>query len=412
MSDPAIRAHAARAPLTPVLRSGSLRLCRTPAASSDGVLTTLLDGSQTLLTTSARAAIALALEQIGVSRGQEVLLPAYHCQAMRAPIEACGATAVFYRLDGNLNIDMADLEQRVSPRSRCVLTVHFFGFPQDHTAVRELCDRRGLSLIEDCAHAFYGPATPPQIGRSGDFAVGSLMKFFPVFDGGCLVSFRRPLSGPPLRSRGALFQLKALVNMVQMAGTWGHSRLLRGAAAAISGVTALAKGARPTLARQLAESAPGAAQGSLDFQSEWVHADMSEASRLAVRHADHRRAIHRRREVYRQYAAGLASVPGGQPLWPDLPAGVVPYVFPFVLSAPDVSYRALRAAGVPIYRWEDVAEESCATARHYKTRLVQFPCHQSLEEQEVVELIRTIRQVLADCTDIQSSSQPSAAALP
>lgn len=372
-------------------------------------MTTLLDGSQTLLTTSARAAIALALEQLQISPGDEVLLPAYHCPAMRAPVEACGALPVFYRLDDSLNIDLGDLEARLTPRSRCVMTVHFFGFPQDHGPVRALCDRRGLNLIEDCAHAFYGPRAAPQIGRSGDFAVGSLMKFFPVFDGGCLVSFRRRLARTHLQSRGLLFELKALVNIIQLSAAWGRSRPMRWVSTLISHVTALAKGARPQLAAELAAAAPEAAQGSLGFQEDWVRKRMSVASRLVLSLTDHHRAVERRRAIYQQYAAGLATTGGGRPLRADLPEGVTPYVFPFVMSAPDTAFPALRAAGVPVYRWEDVAAESCATARYYRTRLVQFPCHQSLEEEEVTELIRIIRRVLAGCLDIQSHAPPSTA---
>jgi len=184
---------------------------------------------------------------------------------------------------------------------------------------------------------------------------------------------------------------------------------MRWGAALLAGATALAKAARPQLAGQLADSSPGAAQGSLGFQQEWVHTPMSAASRLVLRLADHRRAIERRRAIYAQYADGLGAVEGGRPLRRELPPGVVPYVFPFILSTPDIIYPALRAAGVPVYRWEDVAEEPCATARYYKTRLVQFPCHQSLEQQEVVDLIRTIRQVLATCSDSQFP-QPSLAA--
>lgn len=403
MSNPAIERRtplAPRAPITPVLRPGTLRLSRRSVSAPTRATTTLLDGSQTVLTTSGRSAIALALDQLGISTGDEVLLPAYHCAAMRAPIEARGAVPVFYRLDQNLNIDVADLEARVTSRSRCVMTVHFFGFPQDHVGVRRLCDAHSLKLIEDCAHAFYGPSTS-LVGRSGDFAIGSLMKFFPVFDGGCLVSFRHIVERPTLASRGALFQLKSVVNILELTAKWGDSVLIRWFARMISRATALAKAIRPTLASELADSSPAAAQGSLGFQEDWVYARMSAVSRLVLRFANHGRSISRRREIYAQYAKGLAAISGGRPLRPDLPEGVVPYVFPFVLNEPETGFPALRAAGVPIYRWEDV-EESCATARHYKTHLVQFPCHQSLKEREVVELISTIREVLED----NSKSQP------
>jgi hypothetical protein len=228
------------------------------------------------------------------------------------------------------------------------------------------------------------------------------MKFFPVFDGGCLVSFRHTLKRPRFVSRGLLFQLKALVSILELSAKWGDSRIMRWGGTVISRATALAKAVRPRLASELADSSPGAAQGSLGFQQDWVHAPMSAASRLVLRLADHGQAIARRREIYRQFAGGLAALSGGSPLRPELPEGVVPYVFPFVLTAPEITYPALRAAGVPVYRWEDV-DESCATARHYKTRLVQFPVHQSLGEQQVFDLIRTIRQVLADCSATETS---------
>ena len=392
------------APISPVLRRGSLRLWSSPAAPSGERLTTLLEAREALLTTSARAAIALALEQLGVGAGDEVLMPAYHCTAMRAPVESMGAKPVFYKLDERLEIDLNDLKTQVTARTRAVMTVHFFGFPQDLSVVRSLCDVAGLALIEDCAHAFYGPRSGAQIGRMGDFTVGSLMKFFPVFDGGCLVSFRRPLVKPRFTSRSLLSQAKAAVNMIEIAAEWSTSRALKGLAALIGRATQAAKGARPELARDLAESAPGAASGSLDFQPEWVHARMSLPSRLVLRFANHEGSIARRRAFYAQYAQGLAGIVGGQPLRTDLPEGVVPYVFPFVLSAPATGFPALRAAGVPVYRWEDVAEEACATARHYKPRLVQFPVHPSLKNEEVVQLIRTITQVLATSARAESSS--------
>jgi hypothetical protein len=192
--------------------------------------------------------------------------------------------------------------------------------------------------------------------------------------------------------------------MIEIAAEWSTSHALKGLAALIGRATKAAKGARPELARDLAQSAPGAASGSLDFQPEWVHARMSLPSRLVLRFANHERSIARRRAYYAQYARGLAGIPGGQPLRADLPEGVVPYVFPFVLSAPALSFPALRAAGVPVYRWEDVAEEACATARHYRPRLVQFPVHPSLKNEEVVQLIRTITQVLATAARAESSS--------
>ena len=86
-------------------------------------------------------------------------------------------------------------------------------------------------------------------------------------------------------------------------------------------------------------------------------------------------------------------------MWSELSDGVVPYVFPFLLSTPEVTFHALRCTGVPMYRWEDVAEEACSIARNYKMRLVQFPCHQALTDEEVSDLISSIERVLKSSGD-------------
>jgi perosamine synthetase len=387
MLQPASGTAAPCASITPLLRGRSL----SPFGRSR--LPTLLDDGRALLTTSGRAALALALEALAIEPGDQVLIPAYHCLALSAPIAASSAHAVFYRLHLDLSVDFDDLVSRVTARTRCIVIVHFFGFAQPLARIRQYCDRAGIALIEDCAHAFYGSADGAAIGRSGDFAIGSLMKFFPSFDGGCLASFRRELPAVQLQSRGLVFEVKAMVHVLERSARWSHSRLLRWLVAALLRGGALAKRASPKLTEQLVEAAPAAVFGSVDFEEQWVRARISTVSRLLVRFANHERAITRRRQHYRSYLARLSGIPGGAPLRMDLPAGVVPYVFPFLLASAD-TFAALQAAGVPMYRWEDVDPNTCAIARHYQMHLVQFPCHQDLRDDESAALIERIRRVL------------------
>jgi perosamine synthetase len=377
--------------IAPLLRARSLALF------GRSRLATLLDGRAALLTTSGRAALALALEALAIGPADEVLIPAYHCLALKAPIAASGARTIAYRMQPDLSIDFEDLASRVNASTRAIVVVHFFGFAQPLTRIRQYCDRAGIALIEDCAHAFYGSVEGAPIGRSGDFAIGSLMKFFPSFDGGCLASFRRALPAPELRSRGFVFQVKALIHVLERSARWSRSRVLRALVAVLLRGGALAKRASPKLSEQLVEAAPAAVFGSVDFEEKWVHARISTISQLLVRFANHERAITRRQQNYRRYVAALSSVPGGAPFRTDLPAGAVPYVFPFLLANAD-TFAALQAAGVPMYRWEDVDTSTCATTRHYKMHLVQFPCHQDLRDDEIDALIGRIRRVLEAST--------------
>jgi dTDP-4-amino-4,6-dideoxygalactose transaminase len=356
---------------------------------------TLLDAPTALLTTSGRAAIALALRELGISAGDEVLVPAYHCAAVTAPIRASGALATSYRMDAKLGFNIEDVQRRISTRTRAIVVVHFFGFPQPLAELRTLCDQRGLALIEDCAHLFHGPGGSTPVGATGDFSIGSLMKFLPVFDGGCLVSHRRQLrQRPALRGGGAMYQLKALSFMLERAGRWSDFAPLRMLANTPGLVSRLLKRTSRRMARNIAAQSPAASYGSVEFEARWVDATPAAATRLVVRHANHSRSVGVRRAHYQAYLKDLSSVAGGTPFQPTLPEGVVPYVFPFLLTNPEAQFPALRRAGVPMYRWEDVDAGTCDVSRDYRWRLVQFPCHQSLTGAQVQMLVETIRSVL------------------
>ena len=79
---------------------------------------------------------------------------------------------------------------------------------------------------------------------------------------------------------------------------------------------------------------------------------MSVTSRLVLRLSSRNRIISRRRKHYRRMLEVLRDLPGGRALFPELPAGVVPYVFPMVVDDPDRVFPALKRQGVPILRWE------------------------------------------------------------
>jgi dTDP-4-amino-4,6-dideoxygalactose transaminase len=148
----------------------------------------LLDAGTALGVTSGRVAIALALQHMGIAHGDKVLVPAYHCIAMVEPIISTGAGAVFYRIREDTSVDLDDVQRRLDVRTRALLAPHYYGFPQDMMRIRAFCDAHNLVLIEDCAHAFFGRCDGRPFGGHGDYAIASAMKFFPVYDGGYLVS--------------------------------------------------------------------------------------------------------------------------------------------------------------------------------------------------------------------------------
>jgi dTDP-4-amino-4,6-dideoxygalactose transaminase len=120
---------------------------------------------------SATAALHLAYRAAGVGPGDEVIVPAITFVATAAAARYCGAEPVMADVlgDHDLGLDPADVEARITDRTRAVCVVHYAGYPAAVEELRDLCDSRGIALIEDSAHAPAGHVRPrgPAMGTVG-----------------------------------------------------------------------------------------------------------------------------------------------------------------------------------------------------------------------------------------------------
>lgn len=364
-------------------------------------LPSVLDAGPALFLTSARVGIALALRAHGIGPGHEVLVPAYHCIAMIEPVRFCGATPVFYRVTDNARADIGDIAAKCSARTRAIIAVHYFGFPQDMRSLRPLCDDRGLLFIEDCAHAFFGEMDGQPVGRHGDYAIASALKFFPIYDGGVLISARHNLSGIHLNSAGVSFEMKSIVNILEQSATYSRLRPLsmplRATMAIKDRLWRAHKRRRPVPS---GVPAPVAADGAYGFDPDSLDKRASHMSRLLTAIASRQRITQKRRDHYRALLAAFEGISGASPLYPDLPHGVVPYMFPLRLRNPDTVYYSLKREGVPVLRfsedhWPGVDESVCPAAARLAHEVIQIPCHQELRARELNWIIDRVRTTIA-----------------
>lgn len=132
-----------------------------------------------IATSSCTAALHLAYLAAGVGPGDEVIVPAITFVASAAAVRYCGAAPVFAESLGqhDLNLDPADAEARITPRTKAICAVHYAGYAADVDRLREICDRRGLTLIEDAAHA---PSATPRGGsrKLGTHGLAGCFSFF------------------------------------------------------------------------------------------------------------------------------------------------------------------------------------------------------------------------------------------
>jgi len=385
-----------RIPGAPVLSGASFGRAAGPRPLS------VLDAGAARLVTSGRIAIALALQAMNVKPGDTVLVPAYHSPSMIPPVLACGAEPRFYRIRPDTSVDLDDIAARLDPSVRVLMVTHYFGFPQPLAALRAFCDAHGLLLLEDCAHGFFGEYQGAPFGAWGDYAIASSMKFFPAYEGGCLISARHSLDHVKLRSAGLGFEAK--VALTTLENSFAYGRL--GVVAALMKLPLAAKSMlwRALKARQAPGTAapalaPDSSDSSYNFDPRWLDKRSSLFSRLVLRLASRGRIGALRRRHYQLLHDALAALPGVRPLFAVLPDGVYPWVFPLLADEPAGLQRlcaALAQAGVPHVRfgetlWPGVDAGVCPVSADLSHRLVALPCHQALEPAELDWIIEQLR---------------------
>ncbi|MEU6708072.1 DegT/DnrJ/EryC1/StrS family aminotransferase [Streptomyces wuyuanensis] len=163
--------------------------------------------AEAVSSSSGTAAVHLAIAAAGVGPGDEVVTTPISDFGTVAPVLAQGGRVVFADVradDGNLDPDA--VEAAITPRTRAVVAVHLFGGAADVARLREICDRHGLLLIEDCAQAWLGEDEDGRLlGTVGDIACFSLQQYKHITagDGGLSIT-----DDPELARRMRLFMDK------------------------------------------------------------------------------------------------------------------------------------------------------------------------------------------------------------
>ncbi len=136
------------------------------------------------------AALWLAMLGLGIGSGDEVIVPGFTYVASISSIVYTGATPVLAEIDETFDLDPADVEAKITPRTAAILVVHMLGGPARIDELKAIADRHAIPLIEDCAQAF--GATYHGRGVGGFGAVGTYSfneyKTITCGDGGMLVT--------------------------------------------------------------------------------------------------------------------------------------------------------------------------------------------------------------------------------
>jgi perosamine synthetase len=341
----------------------------------------------------ARNALYHGLAALGLVPGDRVLLPAYICATAVEPFLAYGLTVDFYEVPRDCRVDVANIEARIDHRTRAVLCVHYFGFPQKLASLRDLCDRHGVFLIEDCAHVLPDPATDVGMGSAGDVAVFSWRKLLPIGDGAELVINRARCEPRVSWERESLLvSLKVINDLCHQVAARSDSRMLRSLYHLLQAPKRLL-GGRATRALIPVED------DRTPFETRMVNFPMTRVSRWVFRHSDFEAIRSRRRENYRFLLEALTGLSGVTIPFAGVPGGVCPWVFPVVLEGLANPHWRLRARGIPAVSWGGVRHPSLPKGRFPQAEflydnLIFLPVHQSLGVRDLSLVVDEVKELL------------------
>lgn len=122
-------------------------------------------------------ALHLAMMALGIGQGDEVIIPANTFIATAWGVSHVGATPVFVDCDADTwEIDASKIEQAITSKTKAVIGVHLYGQPFDIDAVKQICDKHNLFLVEDAAQAQGAKYNGVNVGGFGEMACFS---FYP-----------------------------------------------------------------------------------------------------------------------------------------------------------------------------------------------------------------------------------------
>ncbi len=369
-----------------------------PSSRGNDLPPSLKNGKPTYYVFWARNAIYHGLRALGISPGENILVPSFHCATAVEPILRYGAKVTFYNIRRDCSPDFGDIQAKIDDKTQVILAIHYFDFPQPIRKFQEFCKDHQLYLIEDCAHVLTGEAEGVALGSFGDISVFSWRKFLPLYDGGHLIINNPNLSiDISWEKNNLLFSLRIAKNILDQLIDGSPSKMAKVIFNLFRLPYTVTRGFLPKNRRRLQAFAVN--NYDLDFDLSSVNLRMSGFSKCILRNTDIPAIVEKRRLNCNYLLKAVESLPEITPFFPHLPEGVCPWVLPVLAHGRKDFHTVLRSKGVPAVTWGGVIHptlplEEFPDASFLYQNLVFLPIHQSIGESEMQTMIEVLAEAL------------------
>ena len=119
------------------------------------------------LTSSGTAALTTAMASLGIGAEDEVIMPAFTFVASFEAVLSVGAVPVLVDIDSSLTLDPVAVEAAITSKTKCIMPVHMCGSMADLDALKAICDKHQLILLEDACQSIGGTYKGKPLGSIG-----------------------------------------------------------------------------------------------------------------------------------------------------------------------------------------------------------------------------------------------------
>ncbi|WP_094229119.1 DegT/DnrJ/EryC1/StrS family aminotransferase [Methanolobus psychrotolerans] len=156
----------------------------------ENVISSKVKSNHCQVVSSGSAALLVAIKALGVQKGDEVITQSFTFVATVEAIIEAGAIPVITEVDTSLNMDLKDLERKITERTRLILPVHMAGAPADMDGIISISNKYNIPVLEDSAQCFGGSFKGKPTGTIGNAGIYSFdfAKNITTGEGGAIVT--------------------------------------------------------------------------------------------------------------------------------------------------------------------------------------------------------------------------------
>lgn len=155
-------------------------------AKLEGWFTQYFDREKAISFRSGRDSLYALLKAFQIGVHDEVIVQAFTCVAVANAVVWSGAKPVYVDIDENYGINPKNLKSKITSKTKAIVVQHTFGIPSNLSEICDIARKKGVVIIEDCAHVIGGEYKNEKLGTWGDaafFSFGRDKAFSSVFGG-------------------------------------------------------------------------------------------------------------------------------------------------------------------------------------------------------------------------------------